>query len=81
MIFLSSVYVVVGWVQLLVDFAGSDVRVERVSRDCFKDGGALAEVLDFYSVKDDHENTAVIKAEEKIAENGLEVRLLPLDKS
>ncbi|RDY12800.1 DNA mismatch repair protein MSH3, partial [Mucuna pruriens] len=37
-------------VKLLLDFAGpaSNVRVERVSRDCFTDGGALAEVMTLY---------------------------------
>ncbi|KAG6543098.1 hypothetical protein Mapa_015347 [Marchantia paleacea] len=42
----------------LMDFAGpsSEVRVERVSRDCFKDGGALAEVVDFYRSGADSEN-------------------------
>lgn len=36
--------------QLLLDFAGpaSNVRVERVSRDCFTAGGALAEVMTLY---------------------------------
>ncbi|KAG4907890.1 hypothetical protein JHK84_056414 [Glycine max] len=35
---------------LLLDFAGpaSNVRVERFSRDCFIDGGALAEVMTLY---------------------------------
>ncbi|KAH1036321.1 hypothetical protein GLYMA_20G157600v4 [Glycine max] len=36
--------------KLLLDFAGpaSNVRVERFSRDCFIDGGALAEVMTLY---------------------------------
>lgn len=36
--------------ELLLDFAGpaSNVRVERFSRDCFIDGGALAEVMTLY---------------------------------
>nr|XP_025674572.1 DNA mismatch repair protein MSH3 isoform X2 [Arachis hypogaea] len=36
--------------KLLLAFAGpaSNVRVERTSRDCFADGGALAEVLTLY---------------------------------
>ncbi|KAI3981024.1 hypothetical protein MKX01_011074 [Papaver californicum] len=36
--------------KLLLAFAGptSSVRVERASRDCFKDGGALAEVMSSY---------------------------------
>ncbi|KAI3966606.1 hypothetical protein MKX01_011404 [Papaver californicum] len=36
--------------KLILTFAGptSNVRVERASRDCFKDGGALAEVMSSY---------------------------------
>ncbi|CAJ1977075.1 unnamed protein product [Sphenostylis stenocarpa] len=36
--------------KLLLDFAGpsSNVRVERVSRDCFTDGGALSEVMTLF---------------------------------
>ncbi|RWR91908.1 DNA mismatch repair protein MSH3 [Cinnamomum micranthum f. kanehirae] len=36
--------------KLLLDYAGpsSNVRVERTSRDCFKDGGALADVMSLY---------------------------------
>ncbi|CAM6092495.1 unnamed protein product [Calypogeia fissa] len=61
--------------KLLKDFAGpsSEIRVERVSRDCFKDGGALAEVVDFYTTKDDCESAEILEAEGRIAENGLEV--------
>lgn len=35
---------------LLAYYAGpaSNVRVERTSRDCFSDGGALAEVMSLY---------------------------------
>jgi len=34
----------------LLDFAGpaTNVRVERLSRDCFTDGGALSEVMTLY---------------------------------
>nr|XP_010934727.2 LOW QUALITY PROTEIN: DNA mismatch repair protein MSH3 [Elaeis guineensis] len=42
--------------KLLLAYAGpsSNVRVERTSRDCFNDGGALAEVMSLYeSVGDD----------------------------
>lgn len=40
---------------MLLAFAGpaSNVRVERVSRDCFKDGGALAEVMSLYENMDE----------------------------
>ncbi|KAL6127736.1 hypothetical protein ACLB2K_071099 [Fragaria x ananassa] len=40
--------------KMLLAFAGpaSNVRVERVSRDCFKDGGALAEVMSLYENMD-----------------------------
>lgn len=36
--------------QLLLAYAGppSNVRVEHASRDCFRDGGALAEVMSLY---------------------------------
>lgn len=36
--------------QLLLAYAGSasNVRVERASRDCFRGGGALAEVMSLY---------------------------------
>ena len=39
---------------MLLAFAGpaSNVRVERVSRECFKDGGALAEVMSLYENMD-----------------------------
>ncbi|XP_004308095.1 PREDICTED: DNA mismatch repair protein MSH3 [Fragaria vesca subsp. vesca] len=41
--------------KMLLAFAGpaSNVRVERVSRDCFKDGGALAEVMSLYENMDE----------------------------
>ncbi|XP_015878076.3 DNA mismatch repair protein MSH3 [Ziziphus jujuba] len=41
--------------KLLLAYAGpaSHVRLERVSRDCFKDGGALAEVVTLYENMDE----------------------------
>ncbi|PRQ60072.1 putative DNA mismatch repair protein MutS [Rosa chinensis] len=41
--------------KMLLAFAGpaSNVRVERVSRDCVKDGGALAEVMSLYENMDE----------------------------
>lgn len=35
---------------MLLAYSGpsSNVRVERVSRDCFSDGGALADVMSLY---------------------------------
>ena len=68
-------------VQLVMEFAGpaSDVRVERVSRDCFKDGGAIAEVVAFYESKGNQDlsgqQTAVFSKEEKV-DAGLEVTLV-----
>lgn len=52
--------------QLLLTYAGhySNVRVERASRDCFNDGGALAEVMSLY------ENMAEAKAEDSEKEVG-----------
>lgn len=40
---------------MLLAFAGpaSNVRVEHVSRECFKDGGALAEVMSLYENMDE----------------------------
>ncbi|KAF6159581.1 hypothetical protein GIB67_008010 [Kingdonia uniflora] len=41
--------------KLLIAYAGptSNVRVERASRDCFKDGGALAEIMTSYENSDE----------------------------
>lgn len=40
--------------KLLLDFASpSSVRIERLPRDIFKNGGAIAEVLAFYESKED----------------------------
>ncbi|KAG8638414.1 hypothetical protein MANES_14G026600v8 [Manihot esculenta] len=52
--------------KLLLTYAGhySNVRVERASRDCFNDGGALAEVMSLY------ENMAEAKAEDSEKEVG-----------
>ncbi|KAF3335261.1 DNA mismatch repair protein MSH3 [Carex littledalei] len=46
-----------GTEKLLTAYAGptSNVRVERMSRDCFNEGGALAEVMSLYeNMDDDH---------------------------
>lgn len=67
-----------------MEFAGpaSDVRVERVSRDCFKDGGAIAEVVAFYESKGNQDiselQTAVLSKEEKV-DAGLEVTFVSKD--
>lgn len=53
--------------KLLLDFAGpaSNVRVERVSRDCFSGGGTLAEVMTLY------ENMCVDSPSDSIQNNDL----------
>lgn len=60
--------------QLVLEFAGpaSEVRVERISRDCFRDGGALAEVMAFYKAKGERDAAASVKVEENV-DPGLEV--------
>ncbi|KAL6321632.1 hypothetical protein AAG906_025464 [Vitis piasezkii] len=59
-------------IELLLAYAGpaSNVRVERTSRDCFSDGGALAEVMSLYEnlsedSRADHQvdNTEVMEQE------------------
>lgn len=57
-------------VQLVLEYAGpdSEVRIERISRDCFRDGGALAEVIAFYKAKSEKD---AVKVEE--VDPGLEV--------
>lgn len=67
--------------QLLLAYAGpsSNVRIERTSRDCFKDGGALADVMSLYedigedsSILEDNElNTEVMKVGNHL--HGIEV--------
>lgn len=61
--------------QLVLDYAGSasEVRIERISRDCFKDGGALSEVIAFYKAKSENNSAAAVKVED--ADSGLEVGL------
>ncbi|RWW37784.1 hypothetical protein BHE74_00057058, partial [Ensete ventricosum] len=46
---------------LLLAYAGptSNVRVERASRDCYSDGGALVEVISLYETTDDNGLVAV----------------------
>ncbi|KAL2651439.1 hypothetical protein R1flu_019567 [Riccia fluitans] len=64
--------------KLLMDFAGptSEVRVERISRDCFKDGGALAEVVDFYKTKEDGSDICYpAEGKEERIDKGLEAVL------
>ncbi|KAL3700235.1 hypothetical protein R1sor_018257 [Riccia sorocarpa] len=64
--------------KLLMDFAGpsSEVRVERTSRDCFEDGGALAEVVDFYKNKEGANLPSdPIADEEERVDKGLEAVL------
>jgi len=65
--------------QLVLEYAGpaSEVRMERISRDCFRDGGALAEVVAFYKAKSEKDAAASVKVEE--VDPGLEVD--PLFKS
>ncbi|BBM97575.1 DNA mismatch repair protein MSH3 [Marchantia polymorpha subsp. ruderalis] len=59
----------------LMDFVGptSEVRVERVSRDCFKDGGALAEVVEFYRSGADSSDNLVGTREAESFNEELEV--------
>ena len=66
----------------MLEFAGpgSDIRVERISRDCFKDGGALAEVMNFYNSKSDQDPSHLnsfpegeMASEEEKVDPGLEV--------
>lgn len=66
--------------QLLMDFAGpsSEVRVERISRESLRDGGALAEVVDFYRAKEDAENGDSATTEDERIDEGLEVAYLTL---
>lgn len=54
--------------------------MERISRDCFKDGGALAEVMNFYGSKGDQDlshsksfTEGDIPSEEEKVDPGLEV--------
>nr|XP_009385995.1 PREDICTED: DNA mismatch repair protein MSH3 [Musa acuminata subsp. malaccensis] len=51
--------------KLLLAYAGptSNVRVERASRDCYSDGGALAEVISLYEITDDNVLAAVNNTE------------------
>lgn len=58
--------------QLVIEHAGpaSDVRIERISRDCFRDGGALAEVIAFYKSKG--EDDAADSVEDEKVDPGLE---------
>lgn len=62
--------------QLVIEHAGpaSDVRIERISRDCFRDGGALAEVIAFYKSKG--EDYAADSVEDEKVDPGLEVLFL-----
>jgi hypothetical protein len=64
-----------GW-QLVLEYAGptSEVRIERISRDCFRDGGALAEVMAFYKAKGENDAALSVKVEENV-DPGLEVGL------
>ncbi|PON66417.1 DNA mismatch repair [Trema orientale] len=58
--------------KLLLAYAGpaSNVRVERVSRDCFKDGGALAEVMTLYEKLDDCNPADDLKQNTEATERG-----------
>ena len=60
--------------QLVLEYAGptSEVRIERISRECFRDGGALAEVMAFYKAKGEKGAGVSVKVEENI-DPGLEV--------
>jgi len=68
--------------QLLLGYAGpaSNVRVEHVSRDCFKDGSALAEVMSLYENIDkdnlaaDHHDPDTVLAERKSDRIAIKVR-------
>lgn len=56
------------FLQLLLAYAGpaSNVRVEHASRDCFNDGGALAEVMSLF--EEMAENERVVSHQEKDAD-------------
>ena len=58
----------------MLEYTGpaSEVRIERISRDCFKDGGALAEVMAFYKAKGENDAAVSVKVEENV-DPGLEV--------
>ncbi|KAM6555900.1 hypothetical protein CsatB_002919 [Cannabis sativa] len=58
--------------KLLLGYAGpsSNVRVERVSRDCFMDGGALAEVMTLYEKMDDCNPLDDSKQKTEVTEKG-----------
>ncbi|KAG0589041.1 hypothetical protein KC19_2G287300 [Ceratodon purpureus] len=59
--------------KLVLEYAGptSEVRIERISRECFRDGGALAEVMAFYKAKGEKGAGVSVKVEENI-DPGLE---------
>ncbi|XP_062120439.1 DNA mismatch repair protein MSH3 isoform X2 [Humulus lupulus] len=58
--------------KLLLGYAGptSNIRVERISRDCFMDGGALAEVMTLYEKMDDYNSLDDLKQNKEVTEKG-----------
>ncbi|MQM14848.1 hypothetical protein Taro_047786 [Colocasia esculenta] len=66
--------------KLLLGYAGpaSETRVERMSCDCFNDGGALAEVMSLYEKDDivsdlDHRAQIIDAAQERNQHHGVEI--------
>lgn len=58
---------------MLLGYAGpaSHVRVERCSRECFKDGGALAEVMTLYENMGEDDSKQNVEGNQPLA---IEVR-------
>ncbi|KAK9291688.1 hypothetical protein L1049_019637 [Liquidambar formosana] len=58
--------------KLLLAYAGpsSNVRVERATRDCFKDGGALAEVMSLYETVSEDNSSDHHKQNIEVSERG-----------
>lgn len=63
--------------KLLLEFAGpaSNVRVECASRDCFKDGGALAEVMAFYESRNEESMRKLDHQNDEKVDQGIEATM------
>lgn len=63
--------------KLLLEFAGpvSNVRVEHASRDCFKNGGALAEVMAFYESRNEESMQKLDHQNDEKVDQGIEATM------